>query len=121
MKSMGEIIANQRKEKGMTQADLAEKMNVTDKAVSKWERNFSCPDVNSLPKLAELLDVSVEELLTAKKVDDNKGDEKNLVGLILRALALAMGVATLVLTLLKEISANDANIMLGLGMVCLSI
>ena len=36
-----------RKEKSMTQSELAERMNVTDKAVSKWERNISCPDINS--------------------------------------------------------------------------
>ena len=47
-KSIGEMISSLRKEKRMTQNDLAEKMNVTDKAVSKWERNLSCPDVNSI-------------------------------------------------------------------------
>lgn len=55
----------------MTQNDLAEKMNVTDKAVSKWERNLSCPDVNSIPKLAETLGVSVEELLNAQAKQEN--------------------------------------------------
>ena len=49
----------------MTQNELAEKMNVTDKAVSKWERNLSCPDVNSIPKLAEILGTTVDELLNA--------------------------------------------------------
>ena len=47
-KTLGEMISFLRKGKNMTQNDLAEKMNVTDKAVSKWERNLSCPDVNSL-------------------------------------------------------------------------
>ena len=56
-KTFGEMISSLRKEKNMTQNDLAEKMNVTDKAVSKWERNLSCPDVNSIPKLAEILGV----------------------------------------------------------------
>lgn len=51
----------------MTQSDLAKKMNVTDKAISKWERNLSCPDINSIPQLAESLDVSVEELLNIQK------------------------------------------------------
>ncbi len=62
-KTIGEMISSLRKEKGMTQSDLAEKMNVTDKAVSKWERNLSCPDVNSISKLAEVLGTTVEELL----------------------------------------------------------
>ena len=65
--TIGEIISFLRKEKNMTQNDLAEKMNVTDKAVSKWGRNLSCPDVNSIPKLAKILDISVEELLNAQK------------------------------------------------------
>ena len=62
-KTMGMIIARLRKAQGMTQAELAEKMQVTDKAVSKWERDLSCPDIQSLPRLAEILGVSVEELM----------------------------------------------------------
>lgn len=53
MKSIGETIASLRKEKGMTQNKLAEKMNVTDRAVSKWERDLSCPDINTISKLAD--------------------------------------------------------------------
>lgn len=60
------MIASLRKEKGMTQLDLAEKMGVTDKAVSKWERDLSCPDVNTIPKLAELFGISVDELMQIK-------------------------------------------------------
>lgn len=60
---MGMLIASLRKAQGMTQAELAERMQVTDKAVSKWERDLSCPDIQSLPKLAEVLQVSAEELL----------------------------------------------------------
>ena len=62
-KTMGMLIASLRKAQGMTQAELAERMQVTDKAVSKWERDLSCPDIQSLPKLAEVLQVSAEELL----------------------------------------------------------
>lgn len=50
----------------MTQLELAEKMGVTDKAVSKWERDLSFPDVSSIPKLAEILEVSVDELMQVK-------------------------------------------------------
>ena len=53
------MIAELRKRHGMTQLELAEKIGVTDKAVSKWERELSYPDINSLPKLAELLGVSL--------------------------------------------------------------
>ena len=75
-KTLGEMISSLRTEKNMTQNDLASKMNVTDKAVSKWERNLSCPDVNSIPKLAEILGVSGEEILKAKaKQDHSKVDD----------------------------------------------
>ncbi|EMC19069.1 helix-turn-helix domain-containing protein [Streptococcus mutans] len=50
----------------MTQLELAEKMRVTDKAVSKWERNLSFPDINSIPKLAEIFEVSVDDLMQVK-------------------------------------------------------
>ena len=66
-KTLGAMIAELRKQHGMTQLELAEKMGVTDKAVSKWERDLSCPDINSIPNLAEILDVSVEELMQIKK------------------------------------------------------
>lgn len=59
--SFGEMVRTLRSEKGMTQLDLARKMGVTDKAVSKWERDLSIPDVGSLPKLAEELGVSVDD------------------------------------------------------------
>ena len=61
--TFGSMIASLRKENGMTQLELAEKMNVTDKAVSKWERDLAFPDVQTLPKLAELFGCSVDELL----------------------------------------------------------
>lgn len=121
-KSIGDIISSLRKEKGMTQADLAEKMNVTDKAVSKWERNLSCPDVNSIPKLAEILDISVEELLNAQKRDDlknNKADEITNIALI--GVGLAMGVCVVVTSILKQIDTNSAFTMLGIGLSCFGI
>ena len=70
-KTLGMMIAELRKEKGMTQLELAEKMGVTDKAVSKWERDLSCPDINSLPNLAEILGVTVDELMQIKREAEN--------------------------------------------------
>lgn len=58
----GKYIAACRKEKGFTQADLAEKLYVTDKAVSKWERGLSLPDIALLEPLTELLGISITEL-----------------------------------------------------------
>ena len=64
--TLGRMIASLRKERGMTQLELAERMGVTDKAVSKWEWDLSCPSVETLPKLAELFRVSVDELMQVK-------------------------------------------------------
>ena len=62
-----EIIAEKRKEKGISQVELARLMNVTKQAVSKWETGKSMPDMALLPKLAEVLGVSVDEILTGKE------------------------------------------------------
>ena len=119
-KNIGEIISSLRKEKGMTQNELAEKMNVTDKAVSKWERNLSCPDVNSIPKLAEILGTTVEELLNAQpKKENNKINE--IINIVLIGVGLAMGICIIVTSILKQIDMNTAITMLGIGMTCLAI
>ena len=61
---LGSNIAAYRKQQGLTQAGLAEKLNYSDKAVSKWERGESMPDVLTLVQVAELFGVSVNDLLT---------------------------------------------------------
>lgn len=102
-KTMGELIAERRKEKGMTQKDLADKLNITDKAVSKWERNLACPDINTIPKLAELLGVSVEELLNvppAAKPGENEVEK--VLDTVLKAVPLAMGIALIMVSILKK-------------------
>ena len=121
MKSIGETIANLRKQKGMTQSELAEKMNVTDKAVSKWERDLSCPDINTISKLADVLDVSVEELLKAKKQDYSNNKIKDLINLILKAVAIAMGIGVVVLNILDKIETKSSIIMLGIGVFCIGL
>ena len=70
--SMGTIISDARKSKNMTQAELAEVLHVTDKAVSKWERNICCPDITLIPEIAKTLDISIEELLSGKIQQKNK-------------------------------------------------
>lgn len=115
MKTLGETISSLRKEKSMTQNDLAEKMNVTDKAVSKWERDLSCPDVNSLPKLAEILGTTVEELLNAQsKKEDSKVND--IINIALIGVSLAMGVCVIVTSILKQIDMNTAVLFLGIGL-----
>ena len=94
--TMGEIILNKRKELGMTQSELASKLNVTDKAVSKWERNASCPDIGTIPKLAEILGLDVNELMGSTAPAKPQGED--IVALVLKAVPLAMGVAVSVLS-----------------------
>ena len=78
--TLGMMISSLRKEKGMTQLELAEKMGVTDKAVSKWERDLSFPDINSIPKLAEIFDVSVDDLMQVKtETKEDISDHLNLL------------------------------------------
>ena len=111
-------------EKGMTQLELAEKMGVTDKAVSKWERDLSFPDVNSIPKLAEIFDVTVDELMQGKaaaKGTAAAGRVSAFVRLALKGVALAMGIAVAVLSFLGEIETADAVGMLGIGLAALAI
>ena len=64
---LGGFIAGCRKEKNMTQAELAVKINVTDKAVSRWERGVGFPDINTIEPLADALGVSILELMKAEK------------------------------------------------------
>ena len=65
---IGQFIAKLRKEKQMTQRELAEQLHITDKAVSKWERGLSCPDISLLTSLAGILGVTTSELLNGKKI-----------------------------------------------------
>lgn len=71
---IGKYIATKRKENGLTQNELAQKLQVTDRAVSKWERGRRCPDISLLELLANLLGVSVLELLHGEdiKKDENQ-------------------------------------------------
>ena len=60
----GKLIAELRKKAGYTQQSLAEVLGITDKAISKWERGISCPDISLLPKISVLLDADIESLLS---------------------------------------------------------
>lgn len=122
--TMGEKIATLRKENGMTQLDLADKMGVTDKAVSKWERDLSCPDVNTLPRLAALFGISVDELMQCRQETRQGGEGRDLhalIAVILKALTLAMGVGVVVLSLMKRLDLYAGFTMLGLGLAAVGI
>lgn len=122
--TFGSMIAELRKKQGMTQAELAEKLGITDKAVSKWERDLSFPDVNIILKLAEIFNVTVDELMQVKtttKEDTTKKNISEMVTLVLKGVSLAMGIAVVVLPLLNEIESDNAICMLGIGLACLAI
>jgi transcriptional regulator with XRE-family HTH domain len=76
---MAQFISELRKSKKMTQKDLAGHLGVTDKAVSKWERGISCPDISLLASLAGILDVTVGELLKGEKMDPTASEVELIV------------------------------------------
>lgn len=121
-RTMGEMISTLRKEKGMTQKDLAEQLNITDKAVSKWERDLAYPDTGTLPRLAGILEVSIEDLLNAKAVPVVREKKaETIVDLILKVIPVAMGVAVAVTSLLGTLDAEHGLTMLGVGLACIGI
>lgn len=69
-KKFGEFIAENRKQKGMTQTELAQKIYVTDKAVSRWERGKGFPDIHTIEPLADALGLTVLEIMQSKKLED---------------------------------------------------
>ena len=77
---IGKFIMNERKAKKLTQAKLAEKLFVSEKTVSKWENGNGIPDTNTLPKLCEVFDVSLNELLNGERIESqnyaNKAEQK---------------------------------------------
>ena len=74
---IGRFIAECRRLQGLTQAQLAEKLNITDRAVSKWETGRSLPDAALMLALCEVLEISVNELLNGEKVTMENNQEKN--------------------------------------------
>lgn len=76
--AFGAFVATQRKEKGYTQKELADRLFVSDKAVSKWERGLSFPDISLLVPLSQALDVTVMELLQGRKFEAERKDDLRL-------------------------------------------
>ncbi len=82
---IGKFIADCRKGKNLTQMQLAEKLNITDRAVSKWENGRSLPDAAIMLELCSTLNISVNELLNGERIDmeDNKRiNEENIINLV---------------------------------------
>ena len=126
-KTFADVIVELRKEKGMTQQELADKLHITDKAVSKWERNLSYPDITSISKLANILGVESSYLIDiCKKEDSNnpyikKNNIREIINLVCKAVGIGMGIAVVILNVLDELQVNNAITMLGIGLACISI
>lgn len=73
---IGKFIAKCRKGKNLTQAQLAEKLNITDRAVSKWENGKSMPDSSIMLELCEILGITVNELLSGEKITMENSEKK---------------------------------------------
>ncbi|MBR3953070.1 MAG: helix-turn-helix transcriptional regulator [Oscillospiraceae bacterium] len=120
--TLGNKIAQLRKEKNMTQLELAAMLNITDKAVSKWERDISCPDINTFPKLAEILGVSVDELLQASTSNKEENVESKLtVDMVLKAIPLALSIGVTVLVTIDQICWEDAVSLLGIAVLAIAV
>ena len=74
---IGKFIAECRKQKQLTQLQLADKLGITDKAISKWERGIAMPDTSIMLELCDILCISVNELLNGEMINMENSNEKN--------------------------------------------
>ena len=87
LEKIGKFISERRKDKGLTQEQLAEKLGISDRAISKWERGLCLPDASIMIPLCEILGINVNELLSGEMIsnkDYNKKAEENLYEMALR-------------------------------------
>lgn len=121
-KTLGTVISSLRKERNMTQKELAAKLHITDKAVSKWERDLACPDINTLPLLAEQLGVSVDTLLSSGTTDRAPAEDiQKIAAVALKAVAMGMGIAVTTLSALGKLQIQTGITMLGVGLASLGL
>ena len=121
---LADKIIRLQKKNGWSQEELADKMNIYRQAVSKWERDLSFPDISSIPKLAEIFEVSVDELIQVKtETKENIGKNKVdvIVDTALKGIGVAMGIAVTVLSVLGVLETNSVFVMLGIGLASVSI
>lgn len=132
-KSIGSFIAALRKASGLTQRELAERLNVSDKAVSRWEREESLPDLSLIPAIAEIFGVTADELLRGERMKEGESlpragekSEKQLKNLINRSLLrfnnrsiIAAGVtlAGLIAAMVANVGFNKAWVAFFIALV----
>lgn len=109
---IGKFISSKRKEKKLTQSELSERLGITDRAISKWENGICLPDAGTMPKLCEILGITINDLFSGEKVDMENYNEKMEQNLLetqkqkeeadkkLLGLELIMGTVTVVMYLL---------------------
>ncbi len=116
---IGQFIAELRKDQKLTQKDLAAQLHITDKAVSKWERGLSCPDITLLTSVADILGVTTGELLNGQRSQSvtSKEVEKN----IDNALVYAEKSAKSKMVSFQNIFAVSFSVLLLLGIIVCSI
>ena len=73
---IGKFISSKRKEKNITQSELAEKLYITDRAISKWENGICLPDASTMPMLCEILDITINDLFSGEVVDMKNNEKK---------------------------------------------
>ena len=74
---IGKFIAESRKQKNLTQSQLSEKLGITDKAISKWDRGIAMPDSSIMLELCDILGITVNELLSGEKINMENNNQKN--------------------------------------------
>ena len=73
---IGRFIQEKRKEKNITQSELAEKLNISDRAISKWENGICLPDAGNMPILCDILNITINDLFSGEKVDMKNNEKK---------------------------------------------
>lgn len=115
---MGQLISELRKSNQMTQKDLAAKLHVSDKAVSKWERGLSCPDISLLLPLSDILGITIVELLNGEK---NYSEVVNMKTGINNALEYVVKTTMDKIKMTQNIWAAVFSFFLLLGIIVVSI
>lgn len=115
---IGQFIAELRKEKKLTQKDLAAQLNITDKAVSKWERNLSFPDITLLTSVADILGVTTSELLNGQR---SETFSKDIEGTVDNALVYAEKSAKKKIASFQNILTISFSVLLLLVVIVCSI
>jgi transcriptional regulator with XRE-family HTH domain len=128
--NIGKFIADLRKEKNMTQQELADKLNVTDRAISNWERGRRLPDISLLKELSNLFGVTIDEIICGRRIRKEEKDkllEQNIIQIyttrkkienmqILTELLIFAGIViTITLTSILAKSLNEKIITLCIG------